>query len=128
MSRRLHPLGPVAGASALSAALLGGLGLGEVLGLVPALPPLLALGSAIGLVSSFARVPLRAVIQAGTPPGMMGRVAALTQAISTGTLLVAPFCGAWLASTLSVGAAFVLGAWLMGVVALGALILTLRTS
>lgn len=117
---RLPALATTASASLFAGLLVGALGVSELLRQTPELPPFLALGFALGVASSMARVPLRAMIQAETPPGMMGRVAALTEALSVSTLLVAPFCGAALATATSVGAAFTFGAGLMLLVAAGA--------
>jgi predicted MFS family arabinose efflux permease len=72
----------------------------------------------IGFLSARSVVPTRAILQEYTPPGSMGRVAALNEAASTLALLVAPFAGAALAAGLSYGAAFVAGGMLMICVAL----------
>ena len=118
-----RPLAMVA-ASGLGAGLVvGSIGLQELRGVVASLPPLLALCGAAGFLSAFTRVPLRALIQGATPPGMMGRVAALSEAASLSALLVAPFIGAILAGAFSVGAAFVAGGALTAGVAAGALVM-----
>lgn len=123
---RAGPFALAAAASLASALLLGALGLGEVLGQRAALAPFLGVFGAAGFTSSVARVPLRALVQGATPPGMMGRVAALAEAASLSALLLAPFLGAWLATAASVGAAFLLGAGLMAGVAAGAMVMGRR--
>jgi MFS family permease len=122
-----RPLATVAAAGLGAGLVVGSIGLQELRGVVASLPPLLALCGAAGFLSSFTRVPLRALIQGATPTGMMGRVAALSEAASLSALLVAPFVGAVLADAFSVGAAFVAGGALMVGVAAGALVMDRRS-
>jgi predicted MFS family arabinose efflux permease len=121
LSDRVPPQMVVAVAIAVAALLVAALGIAELRGQHAALAPLLALFAVVGLASSLARVPLRATIQRETPPGLMGRVAALVEAAGVSALLLAPFCGAALATAISVGAAFVAGAAVMLAVAVVAL-------
>ncbi|EYD78007.1 putative multidrug efflux transporter, MFS family protein [Rubellimicrobium mesophilum DSM 19309] len=123
---RAGPLGIVAATGVGSGLLIAALGLQEMRGAEAALLPFLALSGAVGFLSSVGRVPLRAMVQEATPPGMMGRVAALVEAASLSALLVAPFLGAWLAEWLSVGAPFLAGGLLMIGVAAGAMVMGRR--
>ena len=120
---RASPFRLVAAASLFAALLVAAAGLQELRGRTGSLLPLLGLFAAAGFCSSLARVPLRALIQGATPPGMMGRVASLSEAAGLSALLVAPFLGAALASAASVGAAFVAGGAVMLLVAGGALVM-----
>ncbi|HCQ64121.1 MAG TPA: hypothetical protein DIU07_02625, partial [Rhodobacteraceae bacterium] len=104
-----RPFAVVAGAGALGALLIIGLGFAERLGLVLPLAGILTGGFVIGLVSAAILVPLRTVMQAETPPDRMARVASVSEAANTMALLAAPFAGAALADALGLGAAFIAG-------------------
>lgn len=123
---RMGPFALVAASALAAGLLLGGVGLAEMRGARAELLPFLAVFGAAGVLSSASRVPLRALVQGATPPGLMGRVAALTEAAALSALLVAPFLGAALATATSVGAAFLLGGGLMAGVAAGAFLMGRR--
>ncbi|WP_341365536.1 MFS transporter [Yoonia sp. BS5-3] len=74
----------------------------------------------LGFASTTVVVPFRTILQDTVTPARIGRVIALSEALNTGALLIAPFIGAWIASVYSVGAAFICGGIVMICVAIGA--------
>jgi len=100
--------------SALVVAFLGGVHFtgGRIAG-----APLLAGFAVLGFTTSMSVVPLRTGLQNACAPGEMGRVTALNEALSTLTLLSAPFIGAGLATVFGIGAAFLGGAVVLAIVA-----------
>lgn len=112
--------------TAVNASLIGLLGGIEVAGHALSVPALLAICVVLGATSVMVLVPNRALIQIGCPPGSMGRISSLSEAVNTLALLTAPFLGAALATATSVGAAYIGGAGLMMLAALGAGLLAQR--
>ncbi|MBI1418651.1 MAG: MFS transporter [Limimaricola sp.] len=108
----------IAAAAGLSGLVTIGVGCLQITGMFPPALLLIGLFGLLGLLSARSVVPTRALLQDHTPPGGMGRVAALSEAANTLALLVAPFLGAALAASLGYGAAFVAGGVLMLGVAL----------
>ncbi len=101
-----------------AAALIGGtfvilLGLAEITKTALALPAFLTVFFVLGVTTAMMVVPFRAVIQNNTDASTIGQITALSEAANTLALLTAPFIGAWLASTTTIGAAFVLGGGVM---------------
>lgn len=112
LMRRGHPFLWVAAALAAGALGTGSIGLLALAGATPPGAAVIAVFAALGLIGAGSVVPLRTAIQSATPPGAMGRVAALTEAAATCALLVAPLAGAALASLGGTGLPFVAGAGL----------------
>ncbi|SHI85119.1 MFS transporter [Wenxinia saemankumensis] len=117
----------LAGATLIgNAVLIGALGLAAGAGVAVPRPLVLALAFLLGASSSVALVALPGVLQQATPPAMMGRTAALMEAVAALAVGVAPFTGALLAETLGIGAPFVAGAALAVGVGCGAIVLSRR--
>ncbi len=94
------------------------LGLAEWRSAAVPLPVFLTAFAVLGVATSMTVVPYRTVLQNTVSEGRMARVTALSEALNTAALLSAPFLGALLASTFSVGAPFVFGgAVMLGVAA-----------
>lgn len=118
MGTRQTPIAPfmlVAIGSGIGALVIIALGLSELFGLSLALWTYLGMFGVLGVCSAMAVVPYRTLIQNHVDAPHIGRVTALSEAINTTALLIAPFIGAAIASLLSFGAAFVAG----GIVMLG---------
>ena len=103
----------IAAGSAMSGLAIGGLGMAEIIGTQPPLWLIMALFALIGFASSLSVVPTRTILQQQTTPATIGRITSLSEASNTLALLIGPFVGAMLATTTSVGAAFVLGSVMM---------------
>lgn len=110
----------VAGASALGALTVAGLGLAGLLGLNPAPATVCIAFAAAGFATSCQIVPARVILQTAVPPERIGRVSALSETAASLAILVAPFPGAALATAFGAGAAFVVGGALMLAVAIWA--------
>lgn len=116
------PFALIGGAGLVSGSLIVGLGLAEVTGTALPAGLVLAGGAVAGICSALTVVPVRAVIQRETPPALIARVVALSEAANTLALLSAPFLGAALAAAGSSGHAFIAGGGLALLIALAALV------
>lgn len=67
---------------------------------------LLGLFFMVGITSSFALIPYRTVVQLESPQDKIGRVAALSDAFVTTTMVSAPFFGSLIVSRFDIGAPF----------------------
>ena len=77
----------------------------------------------IGFASSGIFVPMRTVLQLETPPDKMGRVTAVSEAVTVTAMMGAPFIGAMLATNYGLGVPFVIGGGLSLVLGLGTIAL-----
>jgi predicted MFS family arabinose efflux permease len=116
------PFALIGGAGLVSGGMIVGVGLAEVTGTALPAGLVLAGGVVAGVCSALTVVPVRAVIQRETPPGLIARVVALSEAANTLALLSAPFLGAALAAAGSSGHAFIAGGGLALLIALAALV------
>ena len=116
----------IAAGTATGAILLAILGLAEVRDQTLPVVALAMMFLIIGFTSAVAIVPIRVILQNTVPDDQMGAVTALSEAANTTALLSAPFLGAFLANTYSVGVPFIVGAGVM--LAVAAYALTLKTS
>ncbi|MEJ6403531.1 MFS transporter [Yoonia sp. 2307UL14-13] len=85
------------------------LGLFEATGTSMPLLLYLSIFFVLGITSAMGLVPYRTLIQNHVPSNRIGRVTAMSEAINTSAILVAPFLGAALASVTSFGVAFMGG-------------------
>ncbi len=122
--RALRPFFWIAGGFAIGASMTVILGMSEVTSTPLHVILYIALFGILGIASAMSVVPVRTIIQDAVSPDQIGRITALSEAINTFALLTAPFIGAAIAATFSIGAAFIAG----GLVMCGAAIraLTLR--
>jgi predicted MFS family arabinose efflux permease len=118
-----RPQAWIAAGSAIAAVMLILLGGFDVARAEMSLVVLVGIFSVLGFVSAMSVVPVRIVLQNTVPESRMGSVTAISEAANTTAMLSAPFIGAILASTFSVGAPFVAG----GVIMLGVALIALRT-
>lgn len=107
-------------AMAGSGALIGWLGVSELLDTGLALPLFLLIFFGAGVCTAMAVIPFRTIIQNHTSDESIGQITALSEAVNTLALLSAPFVGAWIASLFTVGAAFIAGGAVMLFVAVWA--------
>lgn len=75
----------------------------------------------LGITTATMLVPFSTIMQSIVPAERIGRVTALSEAANTMALLIAPFIGAFIASTFSVGMAFIIGGGLMTMLGVWAL-------
>ncbi len=104
----------------ISALVISSIGAAEMAGTSISFMVFVAAFSIIGVCTALAMVPFRTVMQTHVSEKAIGKVTALSEASNTAALLTAPFIGAFLASVLSIGAAFVAGGLVMAAVALRA--------
>ncbi|WP_210253520.1 MFS transporter [Lentilitoribacter sp. Alg239-R112] len=86
---------------------------------------LISLFLTLGFATAMSVVPVRIVLQNTVPEERMGSVTALSEAANTTALLSAPFLGAVLVDTFSVGVPFIVGGIVIFIVAIIALRLKL---
>ena len=107
----------IAAGASISAIMLVVLGTLDMIGADIALAVLVIVFLVLGFTSAMSVVPVRVMLQNTVPEERMGSVTALSEAENTTALLSAPFFGAMLVDTFSVGAPFVVGGMVMFVVA-----------
>jgi predicted MFS family arabinose efflux permease len=112
----------IAAGTSVGAVMLLVLGLFDLAGAHMTLAALVIIFMVLGFASATSVVPVRVVLQNTVPDEKMGSVTALSEAANTTALLSAPFLGAILVKTFSVGAPFVVG----GVVMLAVAAIALR--
>lgn len=107
----------IAAGTTLAAIILLVLGTFDLIGADMSLAVLVTTFLVLGFTSAMSVVPVRVVLQNTVPDERMGSVTALSEAANTTALLSAPFFGAMLVDTFSVGAPFVVGGIVMFAVA-----------
>ncbi len=107
----------IAAGASISAIMLVVLGTLDMIGADIALAVLVIVFLVLGFTSAMSVVPVRVMLQNTVPEERMGSVTALSEAENTTALVSAPFFGAMLVDTFSVGAPFVVGGMVMFVVA-----------
>ncbi len=99
--------------SLLSALAIAGLGAVEVTGYPLPVAAYFATFAILGVMSAVTLVPFRTIIQNNVAGEKIGRITALSEALNTVALLIAPFVGASVAAASSIGMAFLLGGAVM---------------
>ena len=107
----------IAAGASISAIMLVMLGTFDLVGADITLAVLVVIFLVLGFTSAISVVPVRVMLQNTVPEERMGSVTALSEAANTIALLSAPFFGAMLVDTFSVGAPFVVGGMVMFAVA-----------
>ncbi len=115
-----RPFVLVAIGSGIAAVIIIGIGLFEVTGKPLGHIVFIGLFGLLGFCTAMTVVPFRTVIQNNVSSARIGRVTALSEALNTIALLTAPFIGAAIAATYSIGAAFICGGGVMLLVAIRA--------
>ncbi len=115
-----RPFVLVAIGSGIAAVIIIGIGVFEVTGKPLGHIVFIGLFGLLGFCTAMTVVPFRTVIQNNVSSARIGRVTALSEALNTIALLTAPFIGAAIAATYSIGAAFICGGGVMLLVAIRA--------
>ncbi|MGR3290698.1 MAG: MFS transporter [Paracoccaceae bacterium] len=118
---RKRPFLWIAVGSAISAAMVVGLGTSAIGDVALPAAGIYGIFAILGFATAVVVVPVRTIVQRDTPPDKIARVSAVSEAANTVALLSAPFLGAGLATMLSIGTAFIVGGVLLFAIAVYAI-------